>query len=80
MVNKIAPDFVRIRTFVVKPGSPMWDISKNSDYEECSDLEKVEEIRTCLLYTSESQTSVNIIETIIGFFEELFTIVVRSFL
>ena len=24
----------------------MWDISKNSDYEECSDLEKVEEIRT----------------------------------
>jgi len=45
VVNRIAPDFLRIRTFVVKPGSPMWDIAKGQDFDECSDIEKVEEIR-----------------------------------
>ena len=76
VVNKINPEFLRIRTFVVKPGSPMWDIA-NGDaaagkkfapggsaadretseangsaadrqiaFEECSDVEKVREIRT----------------------------------
>ncbi|MFR2967079.1 MAG: hypothetical protein ACLTK0_12195, partial [Anaerovoracaceae bacterium] len=76
VVNKINPEFLIIRTFVVKPGSPMWDIA-NGDaaagkkfapggsaadretseangsaadrqiaFEECSDVEKVREIRT----------------------------------
>ena len=45
VVNKVNPDFVRIRTFVVKPGAPMWDIAQGPDFEECTDLEKVLEIR-----------------------------------
>lgn len=30
VVNKINPEFLRIRTFVVKPGSPMWDIANGN--------------------------------------------------
>lgn len=28
VVNAIEPDFLRIRTFVVKPGSPMWELAR----------------------------------------------------
>ena len=55
VVNAIEPDFLRIRTFVVKPGSPMWELARAGRasagaalpaFSECSDLEKVREIRS----------------------------------
>lgn len=72
VINAINPDFLRIRTFVVKPGSPMWELARagrasagaapadaaNASgaaaasvavpalFSECSDLEKVREIRS----------------------------------
>lgn len=58
VVNKIAPEFLRIRTFVVKPGSPMWDIAKGPAFEECSDIEKVREIRTFLKQLENTDTYV----------------------
>lgn len=48
VVNQINPEFLRIRTFVVKPGAPMWDIASSPDFEECTDIEKVREIRTMI--------------------------------
>lgn len=55
VINAINPDFLRIRTFVVKPGSPMWELARAGRasagaapvlFSECSDLEKVREIRS----------------------------------
>ena len=62
VINAIEPDFLRIRTFVVKPGSPMWELARAGRasagaapadaanapalFSECSDLEKVREIRS----------------------------------
>ena len=48
VANAIDPDFLRIRTFVVKSGAPMWDIARGPDFEECSDMEKLHEIRTMI--------------------------------
>ncbi|MBQ4650269.1 MAG: radical SAM protein [Firmicutes bacterium] len=48
VVNAIDPDFLRIRTFVVKSGAPMWEIAQGPDFEECSDIEKLLEIRTMI--------------------------------
>ncbi|MBR5229236.1 MAG: radical SAM protein [Firmicutes bacterium] len=48
VVNAVDPDFLRIRTFVVKSGAPMWEIAYSQDFEECSDMEKLLEIRTMI--------------------------------
>ncbi len=45
VINMINPEFLRIRTFVVKPGSPMWELAAKGDFDECSDIEKLREIR-----------------------------------
>ena len=45
VINQINPDYIRIRTFVVKPGAPMWDIANGPDFDECSDIEKLKELR-----------------------------------
>lgn len=46
VANEIEPDYLHIRTFVVKSGAPMWKIAYGPDFTECSDIEKVREIRT----------------------------------
>jgi len=48
VINAINPDYVRVRTFVVKEGSPMWDMEKRGEFDECSDIEKVLELREML--------------------------------
>ncbi|MGE4214186.1 MAG: radical SAM protein [Anaerotignaceae bacterium] len=48
VINAVNPDFVRIRTFVVKEGSPMWEMQKNGEFQECGDIEKVMELREML--------------------------------
>lgn len=45
VVNQINPDFVRIRTFVLKLESEMYDMLLKGEWEECSDIEKLREIR-----------------------------------
>ena len=48
VINAINPDYVRIRTFVIKEGSPMWDMKKRGEFDECTDIEKVLELREML--------------------------------
>lgn len=48
VINAVNPDFVRIRTFVVKEGSPMWEMQKDGLFQECGDIEKLVELREML--------------------------------
>ncbi|MBS4959207.1 MAG: radical SAM protein [Clostridiales bacterium] len=45
VISAIQPDYVRIRTFVVKPHTEMWQETLEGRFLECSEIEKVEEIR-----------------------------------
>jgi radical SAM superfamily enzyme YgiQ (UPF0313 family) len=45
VICAVNPDFVRLRTFVVKNGSFMWDMKEKGEFVECSDIEKLKEIR-----------------------------------
>ncbi len=72
VMNQINPDFIRIRTFVVKKESEIWYNIVNNQYSECSDLEKLQEIK--LLITGlngidsviKSDHIVNLLESIKG--------------
>ncbi len=72
VINQVNPDFIRIRTFVVKRESEIWYNIVNNQYSECSDIEKLEEIK--LLITKldginsiiKSDHIVNLIESIDG--------------
>lgn len=48
VINAVNPDFVRIRTFVVKEGSPMCELQKSGEFQECGDIEKLLELREML--------------------------------
>lgn len=45
VVNQVDPDFVRIRTFVLKVESEMYDMYRKGEFEPCTDIEKLGEIR-----------------------------------
>ncbi len=45
VVNQIKPDFVRLRTFILKVESEMYDMMRRGEFEECTDIEKLGEIR-----------------------------------
>ncbi|MDO4481468.1 MAG: radical SAM protein [Bacillota bacterium] len=45
VINRVNPDFVRLRTFVAKPGTPMGDRVTDNSFVPCTDEEKVYEIR-----------------------------------
>ena len=44
VINQIDPEYIRIRTFVVKPQTPMWEIAKGDDFQELTDIEKLQEL------------------------------------
>ena len=48
VINEVDPDFVRLRTFVAKPGTPMGEKVEAGDFVPCTDEEKVAEIRRML--------------------------------
>ncbi len=48
VINDVDPDFVRLRTFVAKPGTPMGDRAAEGSFIPCTDEEKVVEIRRML--------------------------------
>ena len=45
VVNQIKPDFVRLRTFILKVESEMYDMMRRGEFEEYTDIEKLGEIR-----------------------------------
>lgn len=48
VINEIDPDFVRIRTAAVKPGTELYEDFVNGEFTLCSDDEKLMEIRTVI--------------------------------
>ena len=48
VVNEIDPDFLRIRTAAVKPGTELWEDLQNGVFTLCSDDDKLREIRTVI--------------------------------
>lgn len=48
VINEVNPDFVRLRTFVLRTGSHMEDLKYSHNYVECTDMEKLLEIREML--------------------------------
>ena len=48
VINQIAPDYVRFRTFVLKYESEMLDLLRSGEFEECTDIQKLREIRNLI--------------------------------
>lgn len=55
VVKEINPDFVRIRTAVVKEGTGLWEEFQNNQYQLCSDNDKVLEIKMLIESAKECQ-------------------------
>lgn len=55
VINEVNPDFVRLRTFVLRSGSPMDELKHSTQYEECTDMEKLSEIREMLVNVDPSR-------------------------
>jgi len=75
VISQIDPDFVRLRTFVVKDGSEMWDDFIRGDFVECDDFKKLEEIRKLILNVKDchgvlvSDHIINLIGSLTGHFD-----------
>lgn len=55
VVREINPDFVRIRTAVIKKGTELWQDFEQGRFELCSENDKVQEIRTLIEQTASCQ-------------------------
>ncbi|MCL2125480.1 MAG: radical SAM protein [Oscillospiraceae bacterium] len=45
VINRINPDFVRIRTFVAQKGTQWYDEAQSGEIKECTDIEKMLELK-----------------------------------
>ena len=70
VINSISPDFVRIRTAVVKPGTELYDDFLTGKYTLCSDDEKILEIRR-LIEASETEGTVLVSDHIINLLQQV---------
>lgn len=57
VINEVDPDFVRIRTFVLRTGSLMDELRQTSNYVECTDIEKLLEIRNLLVHIDQTRVT-----------------------
>lgn len=48
VISKSSPDYVRLRTLQIFPGTPLWDARSNGDFIEADDTVTVREIRTLI--------------------------------
>lgn len=76
VINAINPDFVRLRTFVVKTGSLMEELVKQGKFTECSDMEKLLEIKTMLEHIKHcngflaSDHIINLLQNVNGYLDK----------
>lgn len=70
VINSISPDFVRIRTAVIKPGTELYDDFLTGKYTLCSDDEKILEIRR-LIEASETEGTVLVSDHIINLLQQV---------
>ncbi len=89
VINAVNPDFVRLRTFVVKTGSLMEDLVKTGKFIECSDIEKLLEIKIMLEHIQNcngylaSDHIINLLQNVNGYLDkDLYTMLeyINSFL
>lgn len=55
VINEVNPDFVRLRTFILRTGSLMEDLRNSGKYQEQRDIEKLAEIRKMLSLIDEEK-------------------------
>jgi len=53
VLNRIRPDFIRVRTFALPPGSPMEAMAREGRFVPMNDLEIVSEVRELLFHLDE---------------------------
>lgn len=70
VINSISPDFVRIRTAVIKPGTELYDDFLTGRYTLCSDDEKILEIRR-LIEASGTEGTVLVSDHIINLLQQV---------
>ncbi len=70
VVSEINPDFVRIRTAVIKEGSELWQEYLKGSYQLCSDNEKLTEIRL-LIENTKNCTGMLASDHIINLLQEI---------
>lgn len=70
VINEVDPDFVRLRTFVAKPGTPMGEKVRDGSFIPCTDEEKVAEIRR-MLEQVENCTGTLVSDHIVNLLEEV---------
>ncbi len=58
VINEVAPDFLRIRTAAIKPGTGLYEDYQNGQLTLCSDDEKLLEIRTIIQQAADIDTRV----------------------
>lgn len=58
VINQVRPDFVRIRTAAVKPGTELYDDWQQGRFELCSDDDKVREIRKVIELSEDAPDTV----------------------
>lgn len=58
VINEVKPDFVRIRTAAVKPGTELYEGWKAGEFELCSDDDKVGEIRKVIELSEDAPDTV----------------------
>ncbi|MEG0830333.1 MAG: radical SAM protein [Anaerovoracaceae bacterium] len=58
VVSQAQPDFVRIRTAAIKPGTELYNMYRQGEFLLCSDDEKVKEIRSFIENTTRVDTQV----------------------
>lgn len=78
VINEVNPDFVRLRTFVLRTGSLMDELRLTTDYEECTDMEKLLEIRNLLSHIDPTKANgkfasdhiINLLQDIDGYMDK----------
>ncbi len=58
VVNEVHPDFLRIRTAAIKPGTELFEDFRAGSYRLCSDDDKVREIRRVITLAKGAPTSI----------------------
>ena len=71
MINEVRPDYVRIRTAAVKPGTELYDDWKSGVFELCSDDDKVKEIRRVIELSDEAPATVITSDHIINLLQDI---------
>ena len=76
VINEVNPDFVRLRTFILRSGSLMEELRDSGRYQEQRDIEKLMEIRKMLAHVDPKKTDgkltsdhiINLLEGVSGYF------------